>query len=237
MKKVRRAAAPGAPVPARIRTPTRAPAAAPDPVSALASQASTAAAALMAKATGGEKVEAKRDFPSLYKERAGDGCHTAPHSVILMPGGCRSRRDQPSSPTSALPVHAIIPMSLLEALRNLDTPVEDGLEELAGEIVSKRLGLSATVAAQITRYQEAARRGTGGSPLTRRSPCSGWPEGGPMLLWSLPTRAGGQRVTPLGQAASRAGRWRRPPPAESVAPLALGWRPRRRGGCSTLHSG
>ncbi|MEP6573074.1 MAG: hypothetical protein ABJD11_10280 [Gemmatimonadota bacterium] len=55
-------------------------------------------------------------------------------------------------------VHAIIPLSLLEALRNLDTPVEDGLEELAGEIVAKRLGLSATVAAQITRYQETARR-------------------------------------------------------------------------------
>ena len=29
-------------------------------------------------------------------------------------------------------VHAIIPLSLLEAIRNLDTPVEDGLEELAG---------------------------------------------------------------------------------------------------------
>lgn len=50
-------------------------------------------------------------------------------------------------------------MSVLEALRNLDTPVEDGLEELAGEIVSKRLGLSATVAAQITRYQDQVRRG------------------------------------------------------------------------------
>lgn len=50
-------------------------------------------------------------------------------------------------------------MSLLEALRNLDTPVEDGLEELAGEIVSKRLGLSATVAAQIARYQDQVRRG------------------------------------------------------------------------------
>jgi hypothetical protein len=50
-------------------------------------------------------------------------------------------------------------MSLLEALRNLDTPVEDGLEELAGEIVSKRLGLSATVAAQIARYQDRVRRG------------------------------------------------------------------------------
>jgi hypothetical protein len=50
-------------------------------------------------------------------------------------------------------------MSLLEALRNLDTPVEDGLEELAGEIVAKRLGLSATVAAQISRYQDQVRRG------------------------------------------------------------------------------
>jgi hypothetical protein len=55
-------------------------------------------------------------------------------------------------------VHAIIPLSLLEAIRNLDTPVEDGLEELAGEMVSKRLGLSPTVAAQIIRYQEMARR-------------------------------------------------------------------------------
>jgi hypothetical protein len=54
-------------------------------------------------------------------------------------------------------VHAIIPLSLLEAIRNLDTPVEDGLEELAGEMVSKRLGLSPTVAAQITRYQDMAR--------------------------------------------------------------------------------
>jgi hypothetical protein len=61
--------------------------------------------------------------------------------------------------TDTTAVHAIIPMSLLEALRNLDTPVEDGLEELAGEIVSKRLGLSTTVAAQIARYQETARHG------------------------------------------------------------------------------
>ena len=49
-------------------------------------------------------------------------------------------------------VPAIVPLSLLEALRNVDAPVEDGLEELAGEVVSKRLGLSATVQAQIARY-------------------------------------------------------------------------------------
>lgn len=58
-------------------------------------------------------------------------------------------------------VPTIIPLSLLEALRNLDTPVEDGLEELAGEIVSKRLGLSATVAAQIARYQDQVRKDEG----------------------------------------------------------------------------
>lgn len=53
-------------------------------------------------------------------------------------------------------VSALIPLSLLEAIRNLDTPVEDGLEELAEEIVVRRLGLSPTVAAQIQRYRQAA---------------------------------------------------------------------------------
>jgi hypothetical protein len=58
-------------------------------------------------------------------------------------------------------VPALIPLSLLEALRNLDTPVEDGMEELAEEIASRRLGLSPTVAAQIQRYRQAAERGAG----------------------------------------------------------------------------
>ncbi|HEU5357886.1 MAG TPA: hypothetical protein VFU45_02110 [Gemmatimonadales bacterium] len=59
----------------------------------------------------------------------------------------------------ATEIDAIVPLSLLEAMRNVDTPVEDGLEELAGEIVAKRLGLSPTVAAQIARYDWAAGRG------------------------------------------------------------------------------
>jgi hypothetical protein len=59
-----------------------------------------------------------------------------------------------SKPTVA----ALIPLSLLEAIRNLDTPVEDGLDELADEIVVRRLGLSATVAAQIQRYRQLAER-------------------------------------------------------------------------------
>lgn len=62
-------------------------------------------------------------------------------------------------PLSAAGTPALVPLSLLEALRNLDTPVGDGLEEVAGEVVAKRFGLSATVAAQIRRYQDAHRRG------------------------------------------------------------------------------
>jgi hypothetical protein len=55
-------------------------------------------------------------------------------------------------------IHALIPQSLLEAIRNLDTPLDDGLNELAEETVSKRLGLSTTVAQQIERYRESAKR-------------------------------------------------------------------------------
>jgi hypothetical protein len=58
----------------------------------------------------------------------------------------------------SIPVAAVIPLSLLEAIRNLDTPVEDGLDERSPELVTKRLGLSSTVAAQIARYREAAER-------------------------------------------------------------------------------
>jgi hypothetical protein len=58
--------------------------------------------------------------------------------------------------TTPFVVHAIIPLALLEAMRNLDTPIDDGLAELAGELVSKRLGLSTTVATQIERYRQAA---------------------------------------------------------------------------------
>jgi len=65
---------------------------------------------------------------------------------------------------SADAVHAILPLSLLEAMRNLDTPIDDGLAELAGEMVAKRLGLSTTVASQIERYRQTAERG-GSVPL------------------------------------------------------------------------
>ena len=58
-------------------------------------------------------------------------------------------------------VHAIVPLTLLEAIRNLDTPLNDGLPaEFAQETFAKRLGLTATVAAQIDRYREMADKGS-----------------------------------------------------------------------------
>ena len=56
-------------------------------------------------------------------------------------------------------IHALVPQSLLEAIRNLDTPLDDGLTELALETVAKRLGLSSTVALQIERYKDDGERG------------------------------------------------------------------------------
>lgn len=66
-------------------------------------------------------------------------------------------------PTETVP--AIIPLSLLEAVRTLDAPPADGLEvsEHAPE-VARRLGLNATVAAQIGRYVRAAEREAGVAP-------------------------------------------------------------------------
>jgi hypothetical protein len=55
-------------------------------------------------------------------------------------------------------VHSIVPLAVLEAVKNLDTPVEDGLSEFAEELLSKRLGLSPTVAMQLREYEGMVRR-------------------------------------------------------------------------------
>jgi hypothetical protein len=73
---------------------------------------------------------------------------------IPQAGPARALTPVPDSPL----IPAFLPLSLLEALRNLDTPVEDGLEVMAKDIVARRLGLSDTVAAQIERYRYAADR-------------------------------------------------------------------------------
>jgi predicted hydrocarbon binding protein len=55
--------------------------------------------------------------------------------------------------------HAAVPLAILESLRHLDAPAEDGTEEFHQELSFKRLGMSETVAAQIERYRRMAGRG------------------------------------------------------------------------------
>lgn len=58
-------------------------------------------------------------------------------------------------------VNARIPLSLLEAVRRMDTPENDETEETeyVQELRNKRFGLSDTVYQQIRRYSDAAKRG------------------------------------------------------------------------------
>lgn len=56
-------------------------------------------------------------------------------------------------------VPALLPLALLEAVQNIDTPPDDGLGALEHELAAKRLGLSATVAAQVARYRRRANDG------------------------------------------------------------------------------
>jgi predicted hydrocarbon binding protein len=55
-------------------------------------------------------------------------------------------------------VHALVPLSVLEAMRLQDVPQPDGLEEYHIELTTKRLGMSHTVERQIARYEELAAR-------------------------------------------------------------------------------
>jgi hypothetical protein len=56
-------------------------------------------------------------------------------------------------------VDALLPLSLLEAVRNVDTPSDQLDTEYVDELRNKRLGLSDTIYAQIKRHSEAVRRG------------------------------------------------------------------------------
>jgi hypothetical protein len=56
-------------------------------------------------------------------------------------------------------VDPLVPLSLLEALREADRLDGAGDAEYAPEFINKRLGTADTVYAQIRRYTEAARRG------------------------------------------------------------------------------
>jgi predicted hydrocarbon binding protein len=56
-------------------------------------------------------------------------------------------------------VDALLPLSLLEAVRNVDTPGDQLEAEYVDELRNKRLGLSDTIYVQIKRHTEAVRKG------------------------------------------------------------------------------
>lgn len=58
---------------------------------------------------------------------------------------------------SPIHAHAIIPLALFEAIRSLDSPTDDGLDEFHHELAVKRLGMNRTVLVQIERYGRLAR--------------------------------------------------------------------------------
>jgi predicted hydrocarbon binding protein len=55
-------------------------------------------------------------------------------------------------------VDALLPLSLLHAVRSVDTPDDDVEAEYTLDLRNKRLGLSETVYAQIRRYTEASKK-------------------------------------------------------------------------------
>jgi hypothetical protein len=61
-------------------------------------------------------------------------------------------------PLAGQPVDARLPLSLLEAVRAIDTPDAELDVDLVHELRNKRFGLSETVHAQIRRYTDAVRR-------------------------------------------------------------------------------
>ena len=58
----------------------------------------------------------------------------------------------------AATVDALLPLSLLEAVRDIDTPQGDFETEFVPELRNKRFGLNDTVYAQIRRYSDAVKR-------------------------------------------------------------------------------
>jgi hypothetical protein len=55
-------------------------------------------------------------------------------------------------------VDALLPLSFLEAVRDVDTPVDDFDAELVDDLRNKRLGLSETVYMQIRRFASAVKK-------------------------------------------------------------------------------
>lgn len=70
----------------------------------------------------------------------------------------RAHAVETTHPTQA---HSILPLAILEAMRNLDSPSDEEVAEYVDELLKKRLGLSQTVLAQMRRYEVLVRKDDG----------------------------------------------------------------------------
>ena len=61
-------------------------------------------------------------------------------------------------------INAIVPLAVLRTLQQLDHTDAVDLEEYAEEVAPKRLGMSATVSAQVDRYEKIVKRGADVDP-------------------------------------------------------------------------
>jgi predicted hydrocarbon binding protein len=78
--------------------------------------------------------------------------------VIEDSGRTTPHNNQAQLPLVGQPLDARVPLSLLEAVRSMDTPDSELDAELVHELRNKRFGLSETVNAQIRRYNEMVRK-------------------------------------------------------------------------------
>ena len=78
--------------------------------------------------------------------------------VIEDSGRTTPHHNQIQLPLVGQPLDARVPLSLLEAVRQIDTPDSELEAELVHELRNKRFGLSETVNAQIRRYNEMVRK-------------------------------------------------------------------------------
>ena len=102
-------------------------------------------------------------------------------------------------------VDPLLPLSLLEAVRSVDSPRDDQDAEYVPELRNKRLGLSETVYAQIRRYTAAVRK-------SQRAP----QEEAVALARLIGRRADAQRVfMSAGRILARS-RSKRPPPSRGA---------------------
>jgi hypothetical protein len=62
-------------------------------------------------------------------------------------------------PSASPAVDPLVPLTLLETVRDLDRPIGEAEAEYVPELLNKRLGMTDTVFAQIRRYTTAVERG------------------------------------------------------------------------------